>query len=153
MFNRRLRSAFLEFLRSIRWTSPVAVTLTLKQMADGKPIDDASASRTFRQFLNRLNRALFGSAARRFRKSVTVVPVLEHGPDTRFHFHAAIDRPEHLTDAQFELLVTDAWTKTEFGYRRIDVRPIRDDGWNLYLAKFDQKQDYALSIDWNNVHR
>ena len=62
------------------WDLVSAVTLTLKQAlwSEGCRIfaDEHQCTRAFRHFMNLLNRAIYGSAFRRSKKRLRVIPVL-----------------------------------------------------------------------------
>ena len=146
------RTSIIHFIKNIPWSNPFSLTLTLKQQANFKKLDTILASTNIRHFVNRLNRLIFKSSARRFKKSIKLFPVIEKSADDRFHVHAVIDCPNHIEPSQFHRLIDDAWSKTNFGYRHIHIQPIRDDGWASYITKFEQKLDYNLAIDWENVH-
>jgi hypothetical protein len=152
-FIQTFRQELLTFIQSINWISPVALTLTLKQRAFNRSMDEIQASVTIRHFMNRLNRSIFGNASKRYQKGLQVVPVIEHGVDKRYHIHAIIDRPGRLEPLDFELKVREAWQDTDFGYYHIHMEPVRDDGWAHYITKFSQKPDYDLSINWENVRK
>lgn len=145
------RRALLSSAHLDQFERPLAVTLTMKLRASGRACDPVTASRNFRHFMNRLNRTVFGQAAKRYGKSLRVLPVLEQNQEGRLHYHAIIDRPERMEIAEFGALVRDTWLRTDFGYRHIDVQPVTGDGWVAYLCKKRQKPEGLLdSIDWNN---
>ena len=51
----------------------------------------------FRNFMKRLNNAVYGNAARRNNRRLRVIPILEKGHDKGWHFHAALEPPARLT--------------------------------------------------------
>jgi len=150
---RQFRQELIKYIRAIEWTNPFALTLTLKQRQFNKSLNLIQVSITLRHFLNRLNRAIFGNASKRFNKSIQFVPVIEYGPDTRYHVHAIIDCPTKLNNITLQSKIVSAWNKTDYGYNHIHLQPIHNDGWTDYITKFNTKPDYALSIDWENVRR
>src|SRR5437763_12612470 len=91
-----LQKSIRAYFETIPWQAPVAATLTLKQRIKQQKLDPLIATSNFRHFLNRLNREVFGNAAKRFGRGLRAIPVLEHDELVRFHNHAIIDRPEHV---------------------------------------------------------
>jgi len=150
---RQFRQELIKYIRAIEWTNPFALTLTLKQRQFNKSLNLIQVSITLRHFLNRLNRAIFGNASKRFNKSIQFVPVIEYGPDTRYHVHAIIDCPTKLNNITLQSKIVSAWNNTDYGYNHIHLQLIHNDGWTDYITKFNTKPDYALSIDWENVRR
>jgi hypothetical protein len=99
-----------------------------------------------------LNRKVYGRAASRYGKSVSVIPIMEGGDDKRLHYHAMIDCPaDHLQEA-FPDAIASSWRSTQWGYDQIDVQPQADEGWLAYMTKLRDKADFASAIDWINVH-
>ena len=150
---KQFRRELIKYIREIEWINPFALTLTLKQRQFNKSLDLIQVSVTIRHFLNRLNRAIFGNASKRYKKSIQFVPVIEYGPDTRYHIHAIIDCPLRLNQTNLQTKIQTAWDNTDYGYSHIHLQPIQNDGWTNYITKFSTKPDYALSIDWENVRR
>ena len=146
-----LRTTILNYLKTIIWSSPVALTLTLKQKFQNHKIDIIETSKNIKHFLNRLNRLLYGNAYKRFSNAVKIFPVIEYDVDKRFHVHAIIDKPDTIDEIKFYKAIKQSWSKTKFGYDHIHIQTITSDGWISYLTKFAQKPDYDLSIDWMNV--
>jgi hypothetical protein len=93
------------------WGDFCDVTLTLKQRHQPDSggwikIEDYRCRQAFRHFMNLLNRAVYGSACRRYGKRLRVLPVLEkgevrartlrsweRGTSGRWHIHCAIELP------------------------------------------------------------
>jgi len=79
-----IESAKSNLFDTSNWGEFCAVTLTLKQghQADGTgwvKIDHYQCRQAFRHFMNLLNKAVYGSAFRRYGKRLRVLPVLEKG--------------------------------------------------------------------------
>ena len=146
-----LRSAIIEYIKSISWINPFGLTLTFKQQVNFQKLDFNLASSNIRHFMKRLNRMVFGSSAQRFQKGLKLFPVIETSADNRIHIHALIDCPDHIDPSEFQDKIDKAWSKTNFGYHHTHIQPIRDDGWSTYITKFNQKSEYDLAIDWMNV--
>lgn len=110
---------------------------------------------TFRHFMKRLNGAVYGNAVRRYRKQLRVIAVLEKGLHGRWHYHAAIEPPFHISLEDFEKLVHECWRKTHWGYDRVLVRDNADQGWIIYMLKPRQKSEFETwsdCIDWDTLH-
>jgi hypothetical protein len=141
------------------WTSPFAVTLTLRQCVDVPNgtmttklwLTETDAIQNLRHFLNKLDRSVFGKAASRYGKKVSCIPVLEGGGDKRLHYHAVLDCPRYDLLTHFPLLIADHWRSTQWGYRQIDCQANTDDGWLTYITKFRDKPNFADAIDWTNL--
>jgi hypothetical protein len=150
--NQKLQHSLRDYLNSIAWQRPIAVTLTLKQRIKQQDLDRYVATKNFRHFMNRLNRKVFGTAAHRHGKGLRVIPVLEHDELVRFHNHATIDQPAHLDFDHFKEMIETCWSKTTWGFRQMHIVPVTDGpGWIRYITKFDQKPEYDLDIDWMNA--
>jgi hypothetical protein len=145
-------------------------TLTLKQAfpstvpADAPyvPVSrfwfDADAIRcqqVFHQFMNRLNRAVYGNAFYRHSKRLRVIPVLEKSTGERWHYHAAMEPPTHLDAFWFQHLIQTCWSRTGWGYDDIKIRAGADAGWTGYMLKLSQKDGldhWSDCIDWGALH-
>jgi hypothetical protein len=119
-----------------------------------------SVQTSFRHFMNLLNRAVFGSAFRRYGKSLRVLPVVEkgevratalrsweRGTSGRWHIHCAIELPSHLDAVALEKLIRRCWAKVDLGCRRILVRDCADAGWINYMLKDRQKSEFDGVVD------
>ena len=151
MRDRQLQLATQQYFALNAFTNPCAVTLTLKQADGWTKIDPISASTSFRHFRNRLNKALYGSAARRYGKFVPMISVIERSAANRYHYHCAIDRPDKTDSEAFELLIRKCWGQTPFGYREIHFQHSANSGWLNYITKSSQKESFGDSIDWLNT--
>jgi hypothetical protein len=105
-----------------RFQSPAAVTLTMKKRVGCHNADSILASENFRQFMNRLNSKILGSAAKLHGRRLKTVAVIESNADGRLHYHAMINRPHYCSFEAFKEAVTDQWLRTDFGYRQIDIQ-------------------------------
>jgi len=156
----RLVSEFQKTFDMSQWRSIWAVTLTLKQALhhdDGSRefLDLHECEKNFRQFMRRLNGAVFRNAASRYWKRLRVIPVHEKGRDTRFHTHAALEGPERLTDDAFAKLIRTSWGATPWADRLTDIQPNADQGWTNYLLKLRGKsglEHWPDCIDWGSFH-
>ncbi|WP_342736278.1 hypothetical protein [Bradyrhizobium sp. B117] len=144
------RAELARLINSMPFAAPAAVTLTMKKRHGARLADDIVASENFRHFRNRLEHSLLGSAAKLHGKHLMMIVVLETSADNRLHYHCIIDRPYHCTLVRFEVVVREEWTKTDFGYRHIDIQDQPDEGWTYYILKQRQKRSLFDSIDWAN---
>ncbi len=122
-----------------------AATLTLKPYRNiltvrGEYVEHLTtieAQRNFRLFLKRLNQNLFGNTAKRFGKSVSVLPVLEGDGDTKLlHYHCAIGNfPSTMPAHAIPKVIKCAWHQTPFGNEQVCVKPMQDAGWVRYMGK------------------
>lgn len=125
-----------------------AVTLTMKQNTKGRTLDESSASQNLRHFLNLLSRDCFGSAARRYKKAIEVIPVLEESYSGRLHYHLTLRNPHPKDALKFHHRIKDCWAKTDFADAQTDIQRTYDvAGWNRYITK-----DRRDNIDWENYH-
>jgi hypothetical protein len=149
------RRALTELCDTSNWSSVVSVTLNLKQAyptCNGgfMVVDDIAAKKAFRNFMNRLNRLVYGSANRHYDKRLRVIPILEKSKSGRWHYHAAIEPPIHMTNAEFRDAVTEAWQTIDLSYGYGDITFDADAGWISYITKFRTKdvfEHYFDSID------
>lgn len=110
--------------------------------------------------MNTINRAVYGTAFRRYRKRLRVLPVLEKGEVSsrvlrswergrsgRWHIHCAIELPSRFDAIAFEGLIHDCWAKVEWGHGRILVRDGANAGWINYMLKDRQKSEFDGFLD------
>ena len=118
-----IESAKSHLFDTSSWGDFCDVTLTLKQghqpdSGGWVQIEDYRCRQAFRHFMNLLNRAVYGSAFRRYGKRLRVLPVLEkgevrarslrpweRGTSGRWHIHCAIELPSHFDAVAFENLI------------------------------------------------
>src|SRR6202040_2740590 len=157
-----LESAKSHFFDTSNWGPFCDVTLTLKQARQSDSgawvkIKDYPCRQAFRHFMNLLNRAVYGSAFRRYGKRLRVLPVLEkgevraralrsweRGTSGRWHIHCAIELP---CISMLLPLIRDCWAKVEWGYGRILVRDGANAGWINYMLKDRQKSEFDGFLD------
>ena len=143
-----MRKELLEFFPKWSESEAYAVTLTMKQYTDGKRLDEIYASQNLRHFRNFISRKYFGSAARRYKTSLNIIPVLETSHSGRLHYHLAIKNPIPNNDDLFRERVKASWSKTLFADKEIDIQRCSDVlGWYKYITK-----DRSAIIDWENYH-
>lgn len=155
------KSDYLDFFDNRRVPNAIAVTLTLKQRIEsndykgrfGANLDLIKVSENTRQFMNRLNKRVFGNGFVRYGKRLSVIPVNEGDESIRHHVHMTLERPDRLSLIEFEKLVSECWSKTKFGYNNIQINPIDDYvGWVSYTLKIKTKgEGLQSSVDWDNV--
>ena len=156
----RQRTASIEWMLEHADQFSHAVTLTLKPyrvVATDKGdvsqvLTDIEAKSTFRQFVKRLNASVFGNAAKRFEKSLNVIPMLE-GKATKksLHYHCALGGfPAELCEKAIAAKIASAWHMTAFGNDQLKVKPMQTAGWLTYSAKEIGLTETDV-IDWENV--
>ena len=159
---RELRKAAVEWMLEQADSYTHAVTLTLKQTRTvlterghvREQLTKYSAKAAMRHFINRLNAALYGNAAKRYGKSIAIVAVLE-GESTGklLHYHCAIrNLPERVNDKAIEGCIRAAWKQTNFGNEQVCVTRIHTTGWISYIGK-EIGRDECDVLDWENVRK
>ena len=156
----RQRAACFEWMLKHADQFSHAVTLTLKPyriVATDKGdvcqvLTDIEAKNTLRQFLNRLNASLFGNAAKRHGKSVTVIALLEGTASKKLlHYHCALGNfPADQCEKAIDAKITSAWHLTAFGNEQVKIKPMQTAGWLTYSGK-EIGFANADVIDWENV--
>jgi hypothetical protein len=142
------------------WTSVCDLTLTLKQVlwvdcGRRVAINEDHCRNSFRHFMKLLNRKTYGNAFCRHGKRLQVIPILEKDRDGRFHYHVAIEPPDHIAPVRFSELVQECWSQTDWGYRKTEIRFNADQGWVDYMLKSNQKSGFEAwsdCIDWNSFY-
>lgn len=132
----------------LRWKSRDGGVLHTLQHA-GPPDEYVQ---NFRHFTKVINQKCFGNAARRAFSRLSVIPVLEQDRSGRFHYHAAIDRPQHVSVSEFCDMISATWQKTRWGHARADIIQGADSGWTKYILKRASKTNWFDGIDWQNFH-
>jgi hypothetical protein len=62
-----------------------------------------------------------------------------------------MDRPQGVTEAQFEFAIRLCWFATPWGQGEIDIQPHADMGWLQYMLKPNTKPGiYSDAVLWNN---
>ncbi len=144
------RGELKQLITSVQFQNPAAVSLTLKKRCGPRAADPIVASENFRLFRIRLETRVLGRAAKRHRKRLPIIAVLEMSADHRLHYHCIIDRPFHCSFDRFRSIIGDQWSKTDFGYHQVDIQDRSNEGWTNYLLKQRQKTSLLDSIDWHN---
>ena len=142
------------------WKSAFALTFTLKQAFHSQPgvsvrLTEDQCRATFAHFLRKLNKAIFGATARHYGKRVKIIPVLEKDENGRWHYHAAIEKPQHVSELKFLTLLRRFWSQLDWGYERMSIEGNVDQGWIDYMLKPKQKSGlecWSDCIDWNNFY-
>jgi hypothetical protein len=124
------KSDYLSYFNARRVPNPVAVTLTMKQRIEtydakgrfGTNIDLIKASKNTRDFMNRINKSVFGNGFVRYGKRLSTIPIIEGNSFIRFHIHMTIERPDHLNQNELGSLIAKCWTQTMFGYHDINIK-------------------------------
>jgi hypothetical protein len=127
----------------------VGVTLTMKQYANNKTIDDMISSQNMRHFLNLLNRECFGQKFKRQGKKLKVIPSLEVDKKGRYHYHLVLQNPFSDTPFHFERMIKRLWHKTNYGYVEVEIFDQINFGWVNYITKFNHPKN---KIDLENCN-
>jgi hypothetical protein len=135
-----------------QWRSVVGLTLNLKQSVvtafDGFiRLDELAAKKTFRHFMNLLNRRIYNFAFRRYGKRLRVIPILEKSAEGRWHYHAAIEPPLFIDASSFGDIAMGVWLQTDLGYGHGEVVADVDAGWIAYMAKLRCKSGLEAYTD------
>src|SRR5215472_693260 len=97
------------------WYSIIAVTFTVKQAIQQHGYtfygQEETYTKAFDRFMRRLNRAVYGNSTRRFDKRLRVLAVIEKDKDGRWHIHAAIEPPAHLSKWAFRAEMLRCWPR------------------------------------------
>lgn len=105
---------------------------------------------SLRNFINRLNRALYGNSAHRSANRLLFVPVIEGLNNGEVpHYHCSVGISKDRAEV-FEEKVKACWAQVPFAGFQIKVEPYRDAGWLSYSTK-GSKFINRPSIDWLNV--
>ena len=138
----RIRAAFDEW--STLNPQPIMVTLTYDQdRAAGQLICSARTDTAYRAmqahfglFHHLLNRRIFKSAYKRYRKVITMFPVVEQNQDEGRHFHIPMTKPDWLTISGLRGRVASSW---KHGFAQVEVD---NDGsfFNQYTQKLRSKE-------------
>lgn len=131
----------------------IAVTLTFDPKRNRAGINRQQAESAFRQFINIVNRKVFGNAASRFCKRLTVIPVLEGGGSTgkRYHYHALIEAPGSLDIATFIKVLQEAWNRLKVAGEENTWKVCRNSDWLRYMLKERDKDDLLDAVDFGNL--
>jgi hypothetical protein len=106
--------------------------------------------KSFRCFLNRLRKNLYGCSWSKHEQNILCIPVLEGlFNDGKVHYHClfGIEQSRHET---FARCVKDAWSKSPLSGQQIDVTAYRNSGAIGYMTK-QTKYINRESVDWDNV--
>jgi hypothetical protein len=121
-----ISSAFPEDLDSF------FVTLTLKQSirrTDGtfEALTAETADNELLFLQKRLNQRVFGNASKRSGKALRWIDVSEGDGrlEKRVHRHIRIEKPSFLTDAEFEELFRDVWSRSRWSMDQIHIERAR----------------------------
>jgi hypothetical protein len=100
----------------------------------------ALAKIAFSIFRWKLDRTVLKSAASKYGRELTYIPVIEGHSEGqsgghRIHYHCLIVTPTWVTLHEMKVAVKHAWSRTEFAGHQVDVQPMLDDGWLQYISK------------------
>ena len=96
----------------------------------------ALAKIAFSSFRWKLDRTVLKSAASKYGRELTYIPVIEgQCSGHRIHYHCVIVTPMWVKLHEMKVAVKHAWSRTDFAGHQVDVQPMRDDGWLQYISK------------------
>lgn len=149
------RDALLEFWKSYKWTSPLAITLTFREwtLVGGVllPITPEDARRNVRHMLKVFHRKLQKDGLTKGKVLHRVVVFEGRKNQHRLHCHLMLDNPNSIDPLIFRSIFEHEWPRTLWGHQRVTVEPCYDPiGWLAYILKLATKENYADSIDWLN---
>lgn len=96
--------------RTKHWKTPLSVTLTYAY----QPRNKVKVEGDYLRFINRLSKACYGMAYRRYKKTILNHAYVEGGGRTRFHIHTTIETPEHKTFRNMKDSIKECWWKHGF---------------------------------------
>jgi hypothetical protein len=157
------KAAHFDWLLQYEGQVTHAVTLTLdpkkisaftSQFSRSVSINDREMIERYqdslRQFIDKLDKALFGNSSKRHGNRLLFVPVIEGLSNGEVpHFHCSVGIPADRAEV-FEEQVKACWSRVPFSGFQIMVEPYRDAGWLSYSTK-GSKFINRPSIDWLNV--
>lgn len=107
---------------------------------------------SYQVFLKRLNSYCLNTAYRKHGKRVPAVGVIEGlSNDSNPHYHCAMLKPKHMTDAAFAKTVRKCWRQVAFAGMQVDVQQLNNaNGWASYLSK-TATDVRKLTLDKDNI--
>jgi hypothetical protein len=116
------------------WTH--AVTITFRKTIPSQYLGKAESIRRSAVFVNKVNRRAYGRRGMR-RKGIRIASVAFWGDgayEDHPHVHLAFQKPPHLTNADFGLLLHEVASTTKGLGKQFDIKPYRDEGWLSYMV-------------------
>ena len=146
----------VEFCSTDHWDNVCAFTFNMKQAVifeNGRwqSFDKITCEKCFKEFMRDLNRRIYKFAYTKHKKGLRVIAFIEKSKDRRYHFHAAIEAPKHMTQEAFCKFAMDVWLQQYFGYGHGDAKTNADRGWIDYMAKFRSKDGFDHYFDCLNI--
>lgn len=153
-------AALIDISDTSHWRSVVGLTFNLKQSIPTQlggfvRIDEFSAKKAYRRYMNGLNRHVYGAAFRHHGKRLRVIPIIEKSAEGRWHYHVAIEPPHFMEASDFGNVAMELWLQMPLGYAHGDVTINADQGWIAYMAKRRGKsglEEYYDCIDTEAFH-
>lgn len=155
-----LQDAYMSWMSTLDIEDAVAVTLTFKRKADGKPITEKAAGDAIRVFGRMLQLAACGNRFKKGKEWINFVAVKEGGhalQDKHPHYHCFVEVPKDRSTDQWIEIIREKIKKIEaFGSENCFVTPVVDGGWFEYMFKRSDKKCYADALDiislWTRSH-
>jgi hypothetical protein len=144
------------------WGSSVAVTFSLKQVLKEQnstdellsQLDEEKCRSTLKHFRNLLNRSVYPNRNGRDGRRLRVISVVEEG-DGRWHAHAAIECPDHLSVEEFKPQIQNCWSKCHWSHGLYIQTAFDARGWTNYMLKLRQKsglETWGDAIDLDTTY-
>lgn len=148
-----LQKAICDWVDWEALSCPFMVTLTCHQERGrwDTPLTRERLKKQLRLFINRLNRAIMGNKAWRYKRRIYVLTAIEFRPGN-LHGHLIIDCPYPRLEAEFPHLIRRIWKQCYWANQQIDVQKCYSDGALVYVTKTKDKPIYLDSYDWDNTH-
>ena len=156
----KIKAAINDLCPTSHWRSVCALSLNMKQAyrdRDGysKYVCEIEAKKEFGKYCFELNRKIYKSAHRHHGKRLKIIPFIEKKEFGRWHYHLAIEPPEHLQAVEFCETAMALWENTPLGYGHGMYKTNRDQGWIEYCAKHASKsflETYSDCLDIDSLH-
>lgn len=144
-YDKRLQTETLEWMVKFDEYLTHACTFTMEQFDNNLTAEQAWIC--WQHFSNRLNYKIYKNAAKRYNKTLLILPVL-HGEISgkNLHFHAAIGCVDR--DYSFEklkALINGTWREIKCAKHETEVLSYIDSGWLSYMLH------ESVRLDLNSV--
>jgi hypothetical protein len=151
---------YVNWLNSQSISNPIHITFTLKQSFNcfneygvkvKTYINQHLSSQNFKHFTNLLNYKIYRNGFLRYGKRLKMIVINELSLNNRFHHHTIIEKPQHISNTNFEELVLDKWGETNFGYKEVNFQYPNNryerEGWVNYMLKHNNHSN----TDFNTI--
>lgn len=153
----KCRSAIHNAVQLPAWSRPFLVTLTFKQGRQVEPgvweyLDREKMRCEVGSLLNRLNKQIYGNAAKRYNRKAYSLAVAEENSSQRKHYHILLDCPRLEMRESYPSMICQLWQSTaRWADKEMKVEE-RDTPGLWYVTKYPTKPNYLDAYDWHNTH-